>query len=198
MGNVNYGIPQKLALGLAQICGTRLFIETGTFEGKTALWAMQHFDVVCTIEGDRDRFWRFLGQATQLHDARLKPYFGPSQEMLWQVIDADPSPALFWLDAHWTGHADHPPVEGVECPLIEELRVVNRRVRVPNHIIMIDDANFFTHQGRIVNYRAWPTLDEVMTELLELDRYIFIHSDVICAVPIRFKNEVRDWVVANG
>jgi len=46
--------PQRLALWLRDQAATPDFIETGTYLADTALWAVQHFERVISIEADRE------------------------------------------------------------------------------------------------------------------------------------------------
>lgn len=51
-------MPRELMLQLKDKYGLRDFIETGTFHGKTAVWASEHFDNVKTIEASADIYDR--------------------------------------------------------------------------------------------------------------------------------------------
>jgi len=194
MGAVTWSIPARLALVIAEQCGARAFVETGTYKGVTALWAAANFDHVWTVEGDPKRF----NVLDTLANPKITTRLGDSPAELPGMLAEAGAPALIWLDAHWTGHAEHPPVNGIECPVVEEIKAVNASAHAAEHAIMIDDANFFTTPGRIVNYRDWPTLDVIMRELLAADRYVFIKDDVICAVPGALRDSVRDRVVKHA
>jgi hypothetical protein len=136
--------------------GTKLFIETGSNRGKTALWASALFDHVITIEADEAKYLRTKTTVTEWPKTRdpkgvrvenIHPYWGDSAIVLPHLLSEHvKEPAIFWLDAH--NKTDRP-------PLREELIAV---IQHPyDDIIYIDDAQYSWMQC----YIGWPTMDEI-------------------------------------
>lgn len=178
MGSVTSGIPQAIVQRLVALSGAKTFIETGTFQGGTARWAATVFDTVHTIE---------LAQALyEQHHAALeeipgvRPHLGDSAEIMPRIVSELPAetPALFWLDGHWSG--GETAGEQQECPLMTELECLRNR---PHDLILIDDARLFLcappepHKPE-----QWPTIAEIC-HLFDSDRYVQVIHDVIYVVP---------------
>ena len=156
------------------------FVETGTYTGITTCWASRHFHQVYTIERSERIF-----QATResLMDLTNVEFFlGDSPVELKRVLQHIKTPALFWLDAHWSGGSTYG--EGDECPLAGELEKINESQL--NHFILIDDAHLFLSPPPSP-HRAdqWPDLASVIRLLETKDhpRHIIVWENVLIAVP---------------
>ncbi len=116
----------------------RVFVETGTFAGGMIDAVSQRFDRIYSIELDPgwhsravDRF-RSQPHVTLLH--------GDSGARLPEVLGVIAEPALFWLDAHYSG-----PVTArgaLDSPIVKELRAI-RQHGVMGHVVLIDDMRYF-------------------------------------------------------
>ncbi|TLY34310.1 MAG: hypothetical protein E6K62_06060, partial [Nitrospirae bacterium] len=113
------------------------FIETGTYQGGTAVWAAAHFDRVTTIEFSRSLYEETKAQ----HDgaSNLSFLFGDSREALRAIVPTLRQPAIFWLDSHWSGGQTYG--QNDECPLLEEIEAITSSVHT--HFLFIDDARLF-------------------------------------------------------
>ena len=140
--------------------GVRTFVETGTYRGDTAAWASEHFERVVTIEFSEPihaETTRRLG-----HLGNVEFLFGDSRMQLPRVVATLRGPAMFWLDGHWSGGDTYG--EGDECPVLDEIRIVNLCRETP--IVCIDDARLFQapppppHDAS-----AWPGYAEVLATL---------------------------------
>lgn len=177
MGIVHPGIPQAIALKLAQAAQCRVFVESGTFMGTTSAWAASHFDFVFTIE-------RFEPLYLQ-HSERLKtlgnvePLLGDSRRLLPTLAAGlHEFRALHWLDAHWSG--DGTAGSQDECPLLDELNALASRT---GDIILIDDARFFLcAPPKPHDPKAWPGIAQLIRALGE-QRHVQIVDDVIFVLP---------------
>lgn len=49
-------IPKNLVLSLKDKYNVKNFIETGTYQGQTSLWASNHFEKVLTIEASKKMY----------------------------------------------------------------------------------------------------------------------------------------------
>src|SRR5437870_4828171 len=101
MGLIYPGVPKKLALILAKEIGADVFIETGTLSGETAAWAAGHFKRVISIEIDEALHQQ--ARALVRDRANVELLLGPSEHWLPQIVHTVSGPALFWLDAHYSG-----------------------------------------------------------------------------------------------
>ncbi|MDD3159854.1 MAG: hypothetical protein PHQ98_02720, partial [Candidatus ainarchaeum sp.] len=81
-------------------------------------------------------------------------------------------PAIFWLDAHYSGGNT---AKGKQnSPILQELNLIFKSKL--NHIILIDDANYFGTKG-------YPTI-EVVTKLTNNKKYnIKIEENIIQIIP---------------
>ena len=137
MGLIYTGVPPNLALSLKNQFLLETFVETGTLLGHTALWACSHFSHVLSIEADQQLYRLACQKLKGIHNIDLR--YGKSEYVLKQIVCERDKPALFWLDAHWSGPGTAG--ESYECPLLDEIAVVDGQAR--EHIILIDDARLF-------------------------------------------------------
>jgi hypothetical protein len=178
MGVYTLGPPEDLVLLLQRTFSIRDFIETGTYEGTTAAWAADRFPNVVTIE---------LSPA--LHEAAARRHaakrnvvfrFGDSERLLPGLVASLTQPALFWLDAHWSGGV----TAGAEreCPLLGELAIIDRAPLT--HFLLIDDARLFMAPPPLPHQAdRWPTIWTIRDHLARKNRYVCVFQDVIIAVP---------------
>ena len=189
MGFIHPGVPQELVARLAQQFGITTFVETGTHKGKTAEWASGLFRKVITIEGSEKWY-----QATKERLAavpNIEILFGHSAQVLPDVVRRLEAPALFWLDAHWSGRQ----TAGAEdqCPLLSEIAAVNASPL--EHFVLIDDARLFLSPPEAPhNLDQWPEIAAVLAALnTPRPRFCVVFEDGITAVPPAAKSLVRAY-----
>lgn len=189
MGAVTFGIPKKLVLLLKEHFSIELFVETGTFKGKTSIWAAGIFKTVYTIENSRELYdstSAILRKYQNIH-----PLFGNSARQLEDIVTEIKQPAMFWLDAHWCGgntYGNDDP-----CPLLDEIRIIKQSGH--NHIILIDDARFFLKPPPTPqNSELWPGLKEIL-DLLNKDEsyFTFVSEDVMVTLPVAGKKYLQPY-----
>ena len=180
MGLVNFGVPEDVVLWLKAQTGADRFIETGTYMGGTAMWAARNFPHVTSIELDEDLHRSAKERLKSFQNVDLR--FGQSQEEIVRIVPALTQPAIFWLDAHWSGK--NTAGEDLECPVLEEISVVDSGST--QHVILIDDASLFFNPPPPPHKPShWPTIGN-MTEQLRMkfpDAYICVLDDVIIRIP---------------
>lgn len=135
--------------------GLRTLVETGTYLGSMVHAMRPFFDRVITIEVDealaaRARR-RFAG------DPGVTVLQGDSGELMPGVVQELNSPALFWLDGHYSGGVTG--TGASHCPVMQELPPILGDERFA-HVILIDDSRCFGADP------AYPTLDEVREAVL--------------------------------
>jgi len=183
MGNVHHGIPRKLALELRDKHGLKAFVETGSYVGGTLFWASLHFEKAIGIEISRF-YYKFAKRACG--DAKNVVLIrGDSRTELSRALSLAKSPALVWLDAHWSTDLESSKPGMGECPLLDELGALNADGRP--HVVLIDDARLFDPPLN----EEWPGIGEVFTLLEKRPRTVRIFEDVIIAEP---KEAVEVWI----
>jgi len=139
---------QQLIRDLARRCGIKVLVETGTYGGSTIAASLGVFARLYSIElsaglhaAARCRFalWR-----------KVKLYQGDSARELPKVLEELREPALFWLDAHYSGQ-DTARADS-DTPVAQELQMIARHP-VRDHVILIDDARLFDGKN------GYPTLE---------------------------------------
>jgi hypothetical protein len=115
----------------------RVFVETGTAVGYTTGALLDDFERIYTIE---------LGEAAHAEARRKFAPFpkvtalrGDSAKVLPYVLGLLATPAVFWLDAHYSG--DGTARGSVDTPIAEELRLVFES-GLP-HVVLVDDMRLF-------------------------------------------------------
>ena len=128
----------------------RVFIETGTFLGDTVYAIRGDFDRVVSI--DLDPLLATNARRRFARNPHITILQGDSSRVLLDVLGPLAEPALFWLDAHWSGGIT---AQGdTDTPIAEELAAILRHP-VLGHVILVDDARLF---GMDPDY---PTLEDI-------------------------------------
>ncbi|MGZ6792773.1 MAG: hypothetical protein ACXVFV_07450, partial [Mycobacteriales bacterium] len=156
MGSVTFSIPLDLATALVEAAGLRYAVETGTYLGASALQLSEVVDEVWSVELRAD----ILEQARErtAHRPNVHLFHGYSPEVLPAMLGQVPGPALYWLDGHGgTFGANDTPAHVRECPVLEELAVIDRHPHAAASVVLIDDARAFF--GPMLQHRPedWPT-----------------------------------------
>ena len=137
--------------------GADCFIETGTLNGQMISNMLPVAKQIHSIELDdmyhQRAVERFEGQT------KVKLYHGDSGHLLSELLTDLDEPALFWLDAHYSG-GDTAKAE-LDTPIMAELRAIMAHHR--KHLILIDDARCFDGTN------DYPTAEAV--ESFVSDRY---------------------------
>lgn len=174
------GIPQEIVIGLARLNDSRIFVETGTFEGGTTRWASNYFETVHTIERAENLY--NLHSNELAHIKGVTPHLGDSRDILPQILnDIGGQKAVYWLDGHWSGGETSG--ENDECPLLDELICLSSRTE---DIILIDDARLFLCSPPLPhNPFQWPTIADIVSVLPASDKKPFVQvvDDVIFIIP---------------
>jgi hypothetical protein len=142
--------------------------------GLTVAACLRAFREIYSVELDRSLYEQALRKFAPFPHVRLVP--GDSAEALGKILAALNEPALFWLDAHYSGgntaHGDLP------TPLMRELQAVLAHP-IRGHVVLIDDAREF---GRVAGY---PTVADVraLVEAQRPDWTMTVEDDIMRVVP---------------
>ena len=150
--------------------GTDVFVETGTFLGNTVDSCRNSFKKIYSIELDK--------KLVERAENRFKKYShitiieGDSEKILPQILNNITSPALFWLDAHYSGVNTAKAI--IETPIVKELEYVFNHP-IKDHVVLIDDARLF------VDKDDYPLLNELKEHILTMrPGWIFeVRHDII-------------------
>ena len=173
MGIVFHGIPPELALRLKKEYNLDVFIETGSLVGNTAKWAAEHFEGVYTIEIAYKFYIRTKVAVESCPNVQV--IYGYSVDVLGGLLPNLETPALIWLDAHWSSDLGYRQSSETLCPVRKELRE-SKKYDV-GHVILIDDVRFFGVES------GWPSVDIVENALKSMGKVVTQETDVFVAVP---------------
>lgn len=194
MGQIFPGVPRELMLFIKANDEIDTFIESGTYLGATAFWASQHFSKVITIEASKE----LRDTAAQKYSSQKNIEFrhGNSPDVLADIVQQLDTPAIFWLDAHWSGGITYG--QQIECPLRLELEII--KTSKQENIVLIDDASFFLSPPPAPHrIDAWPTISEIIKDLERINPnyYTVIWNDVIIALPSKLREVIADYFMKN-
>ena len=149
--------------------GPRVFVETGTFAGGMVDAVRSRFDRIFSIE--LDPAWHARARARFATDSRITLLLGDSGVVLPEVLEDLSEPALFWLDAHYSGPAT---ARGtLDSPIVRELEAI--RSHGAAHVVLIDDIRDF--QGS----NGYPTV-EALTQWIRSaapDSVVEVRDDIL-------------------
>lgn len=163
-------VKQMTVKAYAAKYGTDVFVETGTYLGEMVSAVKYSFKKIYSIELSAELYEKT--QKKFSGDKHIAIYRGDSSLVLPEIMKHIYEPCLFWLDAHYS--------EGItvkgdkETPITDELERIFSHP-VDGHIILIDDARFFTGQN---NYPAIEELRELV--LQRYPTFVFdVKDDII-------------------
>jgi hypothetical protein len=191
MGAVRFGVPRELVLWLRDTFKAGAFVETGTNQAETAVWASEHFERVFTIEAYEPLYHRAVNAFGDRKNIQF--LIGDSRSRIKELLPRLASPAIFWLDAHWCG--EHTFGKSEECPIVGELELLNTS-KLP-HVVLIDDARLFLAPPPLPHEAShWPDMVTICQILSSGDqqRYVVVHEDVIIGVPDVAKPELVEFL----
>jgi hypothetical protein len=172
-------VKQRALRDAAGEYGLKRLIETGTFLGDMLVAMRNDFDNLTSIELSDELYERATRRFAE--DPKITLLHGDSSERIKEVAASIEEPALFWLDAHYSGswHEDFDETAGSDRPnpIYAELEAVFASPY--RHVVFIDDARLFNGE------EGWPPLGEVRSfiEEHEPDRTLVVTEDCIRVFP---------------
>jgi len=116
------------------------FVETGTYLGETTAAMAKVYRKVFTVEIHEELYQK---SSARLKDSgNVTSFHGNSSEILPSILSQLDGPAVFWLDAHYSGPKTGRIAKGVQTPIEEELSQIFA-TGSSEHLILIDDARLF-------------------------------------------------------
>lgn len=132
------------------------------------------FDTIYSIELDQTLYRGAKEKFAPLHHISILQ--GDSTEALPTLLERISEPALFWLDAHYSGGITARGPK--ETPIIDEIQnIFNHPIK--HHVILIDDARSFTGG-------TYPTLAWLrdLTSRQQPQRIFTVADDIIRILPL--------------
>lgn len=146
-------------------------VETGTYMGDMVAAMRHEFASIYSVELDaalhekaRRRFAR---------DKNVHLYQGDSARVLPEIVRTLKGPALFWLDAHYSGGITARGDD--ETPIAAELMTILQSGQ--GHVMLIDDARKFSGDG------SYPTVEELRRRIKGTPYTLGVEADVIRICP---------------
>jgi len=164
-----HAIKTRTVINYAQGHNVRVLIETGTCLGEMARKCSKHFKSIWTIELSETLAAEATRRLARYRNVTVR--CGESSELLPQILAPICAPAVFWLDAHYSGGVT---AKGAtECPLERELQMIAEHP-CQDHIILIDDV-------RLMGSGAYPSFERV--------------CELVRRINPRYRVEVRDDIL---
>ena len=117
--------------------GPNVFVETGTFHGKTARWAAERFQVVHTVELSYELY---RAAADALTPLGVRCHHGDTRDVLPKLAQEIDEAAFWFLDAHWL---DQPHAAGKDTHLPLHVELTALAERTYPDVICVDDVASF-------------------------------------------------------
>lgn len=134
----------KLCLAIARLVGNRVpkdCVETGTYQGDSAVELAKIFGKVHTIELS-EKWYQYAQQRLESID-NITCHYGDSGEVLVDILPDFKEPVLVFLDAHYAG--GDTAFGKDEVPLLRELNAICDRPT--QDILVIDDLRLIGKSG---------------------------------------------------
>ena len=149
--------------------GISVFIETGTHLGQTAEAMAPHVARCVTVELDSALYEEAKRRLIDL--ANVEILHGDSSDVLPAILRTIHAPALFWLDAHYSGGRT---AKGkLASPIESELNMIFDHP-VKNHVIAIDDARDLLGVG------GYPSISQLRRMILNRTNYSMrLRNDIL-------------------
>lgn len=150
------------------------FIETGTYLGDTLAYIAQKKNMHATsIELDENYYRAAQHRFVKYPNVTL--LHGDSGKLLPELVSQLQTPALFWLDGHYSG-GDTGKGE-LETPISAELEAILASPE-KGHVILIDDARCFNGAN------SYPHIEDLLKSVRLASAYeLELSTDIIRLTP---------------
>ena len=150
------------------------FIETGTHLGDTLAYIAHDKSIHCTSIELAEVYYKQAKHRFRSY-TNIDLIHGDSGALMASVINKLDSPALFWLDGHYSGGLT---AQGtIDTPICAELEAILMS-RHKDHVILIDDVRCFDGTN---NY---PHLDDLLKVVRDKSDYCAeVSADIIRLTP---------------
>jgi hypothetical protein len=143
-------VKQEALLEYRKKYGVNVFVETGTYRGDMVEVLRKVMKEAWSIEVNHELCLK--AQRRFAADPRVHIVEGDSGEVLSGMLAGISERCLFWLDGHYSMGVTGRGAE--DCPIRRELASIFAH-KVPDHVILIDDARCFR------GCDGYPTIEEI-------------------------------------
>lgn len=167
-------LKQLVLESYAKQYGLTVLVETGTYFGDMVEGMKRNFEKIYSIELSPELF--ALAKKRFRGDGNVELICGDSGKEIGRLIPKLDQPALFWLDAHYSGGVTAR--AEIDTPIFEELGHILQS-KEKRHVVIIDDARCFGTDS------AYPTIEE-LTQFVRRQRAdveILVEQDSIRITP---------------
>jgi len=185
MGYFWQGVPVPLLDWATDSLGSgSVAVESGTYRGDSAELLSQHFQSVTTIE--RSDLYARRAQQRFRDRSDVTVMHGSSAELMERAMPPRDTPALFWLDAHYSGGQ----TAGADfvCPALEELTAIIAGRASGNTIVLVDDARSFLPGD------DWPSIGQICQLLDKGGMDAILSDDVLVGAETTRLVELRRFL----
>ena len=149
-GSAPHLVKRRIVREYARRFDTHILVETGTYFGEMIDATKHLFASIYSVELDETLCEKARKRFAKFH--HISVICGDSGELLPDILSDIGEPAVFWLDAHYSGGVTAK--ADLDTPIVQELRSILSHP-VVGHIILVDDARCFDGQS------DYPTLEQV-------------------------------------
>lgn len=128
---------QEKVRDFAKNTSISILVETGTYLGDMIAANLEHFNKLYSIELDEKLYLKATKRFQDQKKVQLLR--GNSSKMIGQILKKLDKPAIFWLDAHYSGGI----TAKSENPILDELSQICKNWQTGS-VVLIDDARLFT------------------------------------------------------
>lgn len=173
-GTPPLSVKRKILMAYLQNYRLTQFIETGTHLGDTLAYIAHDKSIHCTSIELAEVYYKQAKHRFRSY-TNIDLIHGDSGDLMASVINKLDSPALFWLDGHYSGGLT---AQGtIDTPICAELEAILMS-RHKEHVILIDDVRCFDGTN---NY---PHLDDLLKVVRDKSNYCAeVSADIIRLTP---------------
>jgi hypothetical protein len=153
-------LKRRAVLEFVQHQEFKVFIETGTYRGDMLARVSKKTSISKIVSVELDPTLAIEAQFRFRKNSRIKILIGDSGEVLRSACIELPSPALFWLDGHFSGGVTA--LGDATTPIFAELQAIHSCGRKAD-LILVDDIRLFNGTD------GYPTLEELMEVIHKLN-----------------------------
>ena len=148
-----------------------LFIETGSYVGETLDNIKSEFDKLISIE-ITEKYFNYC-KAKFANYSNIEMIRGDSVIILPNLIAKySDKNVIFFLDGHYS--AGDTGTNGMDCPVIEELKIINEK-HSGNALIVIDDSDLFEYVDSNI---CWSGINEknILNVITRPYKYFYLQN----------------------
>lgn len=163
---------QSVIKKLAKEFNIEILVETGTYKGDMIEALKKRFKKLTSIE--LSEFYFKNATVKFKNDSNVNIINGDSGKEIKKLLKGLSSPALFWLDGHYSGGKTAK--TKLNTPIVEELVAILKH-KTKEHVVLIDDARLFNGKD------DYPKISQIKKLLKGLKYDIEIRDDIIRITP---------------